>query len=45
MNPINDDREGIVKLYSATVWQIALARTRREDAAEEVYQEVFQRYT
>ena len=43
MNPINDDREGIVKLYSATVWQIALARTRREDAAEEVYQEVFLR--
>ena len=43
MNPINDDRESIVKLYSATVWQIALARTRREDAAEEVYQEVFLR--
>ena len=43
MNPLNDDRERIVKLYSATVWQIALARTRREDAAEEVYQEVFLR--
>ena len=43
MNPLNDNREQIVKLYSATVWQIALARTRKEDAAEEVYQEVFLR--
>ena len=43
MNPRNDNREQIVKLYSATVWQIALARTRKEDAAEEVYQEVFLR--
>lgn len=43
MNQLNDDREQIVKLYSTTVWQIALARTRKEDAAEEVYQEVFLR--
>ena len=38
-----DDREQIVEQYSATVWRIALARTRREDAAEEVFQEVFLR--
>ncbi len=38
-----DDREKIVELYSATVWRIAFARTRREDAAEEVFQEVFLR--
>lgn len=43
MSEIQDDRESIVARYSATVWQIALARTRKEDAAEEVYQEVFLR--
>ncbi len=43
MNQLQDDRESIVARYSATVWQIALARTRKEDAAEEVYQEVFLR--
>ena len=43
MQEITDQREAIVRLYSATVWQIALARTRRQDAAEEVYQEVFLR--
>ena len=38
-----DDRDSIVKLYSQTVWRIALSHTRREDAAEEVYQETFMR--
>lgn len=44
MNHQPDQRETIVKAYSKTVWRIALSRTRREDAAEEVYQEVFLRY-
>ncbi len=44
MNNQQDRRELIVKTYSKTVWRIALSRTRREDAAEEVYEEVFLRY-
>lgn len=44
MNHLQDERESIVKTYSKTVWRIALSRTRREDAAEEVYQEAFLRY-
>ena len=43
MNTKQDERESIAKEYSVTVWRIALARTRREDYAEEVYQEVFLR--
>lgn len=43
MNTLQDERESIVREYSVTVWRIALARTRREDFAEEVYQEVFLR--
>ena len=43
MKQTPDDREKIVEQYSAIVWRIALARTRREDAAEEVFQEVFLR--
>ncbi len=44
MKHLQDERERIIKTYSKTVWRIALSRTRREDAAEEVYQEVFLRY-
>ena len=36
-----DDRDKIVDAYADMVWRIALSRTRREDAAEEVTQEVF----
>lgn len=38
-----DEREKIVRLHANTVWRVALSRTRREDAAEEVFQEVFLR--
>lgn len=43
MRQSEDDREQVVDLYAKTVWRIALSRTRREDAAEEVFQEVFLR--
>lgn len=43
MNKPQDDRDSIVAQYSVMVWRIALSRTRREDAAEEVYQETFLR--
>ena len=36
-----DDRARIVELFADTVFRIALSRTRREDAAEEIFQEVF----
>ena len=42
-NKPQDDRDRIVELYADMVWRIALSRTRREDAAEEVFQEVFLR--
>lgn len=38
-----DDRARIVELFADMVFRIALSRTRREDAAEEVFQEVFLR--
>lgn len=41
-NP-QDDRNSIVNAYSQTVWRLALSRTGRKDAAEEVYQETFLR--
>lgn len=43
MRQTEDDREAVVDLYAKTVWRIALTRTRREDAAEEVFQNVFLR--
>ncbi len=43
MRQTEDDRDKVVDLYAKTVWRIALSRTRREDAAEEVFQEVFLR--
>lgn len=43
MKQPQDDRDSIVAQYSQVVWRIALSRTRREDAAEEVYQETFMR--
>lgn len=43
MKQTEDDREQIVDLYAKTVWRIALSRTRKEDAAEDVFQEVFLR--
>ncbi|MBQ8383521.1 MAG: sigma-70 family RNA polymerase sigma factor [Clostridia bacterium] len=43
MRQTEDDRDRVVDLYAKTVWRIALARTRREDTAEEVFQEVFLR--
>lgn len=39
-NP-QDDRDRIVELHADTVWRIALSRTGKEDAAEEVFQETF----
>lgn len=41
MKNLQDDRDGIVEEYADLVWRIALSRTRREEAAEEVTQEVF----
>ncbi|MBQ7354650.1 MAG: sigma-70 family RNA polymerase sigma factor [Clostridia bacterium] len=41
MNYPQDDRDRIVEEYADLVWRIALSRTRREEAAEEVAQEVF----
>lgn len=38
-----DERDAIVEAHAGTVWRIALSRTRREDAAEEVFQEAFLR--
>ena len=43
MTTPQEDRDRIVELYADMVWRIALSRTRREDAAEEVFQEVFLR--
>ncbi|MBQ7354648.1 MAG: sigma-70 family RNA polymerase sigma factor [Clostridia bacterium] len=42
-NKPQEDRDAIVERYADMVWRIALSRTRREDAAEEVFQEVFLR--
>ncbi|MBQ8289118.1 MAG: sigma-70 family RNA polymerase sigma factor [Clostridia bacterium] len=41
--PGADRRDEIVRLHADTVWRIALSRTRKEEAAEEVFQEVFMR--
>lgn len=43
MNNPHDERDAIVEAHAGTVWRIALSRTRREDAAEEVFQETFLR--
>ena len=43
MQKTQDDRDSIVNAYSQMVWRLALSRTRKEDAAEEVYQETFLR--
>lgn len=43
MRQTEDDRNAVVDLYAKTVWRIALSRTRREDWAEEVFQNVFLR--
>ena len=40
---LQDQRNQIVEAYGKTVWRIALSHTRREDAAEEVFQETFLR--
>ena len=42
-NDRQDERDAIVEAYAGLVWRIALSRTRREDAAEEVFQETFLR--
>ena len=39
-----DTRNRIVETHGKTVWRVALSHTRREDAAEEVFQEVFLRF-
>lgn len=39
----HDDRDRIVELHADTVWRLALSRTRKEDAAQDVFQEVFLR--
>lgn len=41
MKDPQDDRAQIVENYADMVFRIALSRTRREEAAEEVVQEVF----
>ena len=41
---LQDTRGAIVEAHSRTVWRIALSHTRRVDAAEEVFQEVFLRF-
>ena len=38
-----DERDAIVEAHAGLVWRIALSRTRREDAAEDVFQETFLR--
>ncbi|MBQ8381610.1 MAG: sigma-70 family RNA polymerase sigma factor [Clostridia bacterium] len=43
MTTPQDDRDRIVERYADMVWRIALSRTRREEAAEDVFQEVFLR--
>ena len=40
---LQDTRTAIVEAHGKTVWRIALSHTRREDAAEEVFQETFLR--
>ncbi len=40
---LQDDRNGIVRLHAHTVWRVALSRTRKEEAAQDVFQEVFMR--
>ncbi len=44
MNTLHNDRDRIVELFADTVWRVALSRTGREDAAQEVFQDVFLRY-
>lgn len=44
MSTLQDDRDRIVEAYADTVWCVALSRTGREEAAQEVFQEVFLRY-
>ena len=41
MNTLQNDRDRIVELFADTVWCVALSRTGREDAAREVFQDVF----
>lgn len=43
MYDLQKDRDAIVDRYALTVWRVALSRTRREDAAQEVFQDVFLR--
>ncbi len=38
-----DKRDLAVETHGPTVWRIALSRTQKEDAAEDVFQEVFLR--
>ena len=40
---LQDDRNQIVRLHAHTVWRVALSRTRKEEAAQDVFQEVFMR--
>ena len=44
MNTLQNDRDRIVELFADTVWRVALSRTGREDAAKEVFQDVFLHY-
>lgn len=44
MSTLQNDRDRIVEAYADTVWCVALSRTGREEAAQEVFQEVFLRY-
>lgn len=44
MTVLQDDRDKIVEMHADTVWRVALSRTGRDDAAQEVFQDVFLRY-
>ena len=43
MSISQDERNAVVERYADMVWRIALARTQKEDDAQEVFQEVFLR--
>lgn len=43
MSTLQDDRDRIVEAYADTVWCVALSRTGREEAAEEVFLRYFEK--
>lgn len=43
MSKLQDDRNKIVEMHADTVWRVALSRTRREEAVEEVFLRLFEK--